>query len=352
MFLFQAQFKVYILRMKTVNRYSQLKLKHEVNLSNRIVIPPMASETATVDGFATPATFHHYQNLSKAKPGLLFVEYTYVDKSGRSETNQLGAHTDEHIPGLKKIVEIIHASGSVAGLQLSHGGGKTERALTDGVLMGPSTVAVPVKNMILENPSQMGPDEIGMWKKSFLLAAGRALAAGFDLIELHAAHGYGLNQWISPITNQRDDKYGKTTEGRMLLLLEIIELIQTSFPKLLISVRMPGQDFLESGLTQNDTTKIAKILEFAGVNILNISSGIGGWRRPSTRVGEGYLVEEAARIQSNVSIPVIGVGGITTGEYIDIGLKNNYFSLAAVGRAILADPDAWYKKEMSTRIIE
>jgi NADPH2 dehydrogenase len=184
----------------------------------------------------------------------------------------------------------------------------------------------------------MNSYDIEVWKSAFTAATDRAVKAGFDLIELHAAHGYGLNQWLSPITNQRNDKYGIDLNGRMRLLIEIVNAIRAQHPNLLISVRIPGQDFIESGLTVSDAITVAQTLEKAGVDIIHVSSGISGWRRSSSRRGEGYLVEEAAQIQARVSVPVIGVGGIQTAEYIDEGLIQGKFSLAAVGRAILENP--------------
>ena len=330
--------------MKTYNldRWSQLLILKK-SFRNRVVIPPMASQTADVAGLVTSKTLEHYQRLAEAGPGLLIVEYTFVHSTGRSEENQLGIQSNEHIEGLKKISELIRKSGAIAGIQLSHGGGKSDRSLTCGSLMGPSAIAVPVKGQEMEIPDPMNKEEIEMWKSAFIASADRAVKAGFDLIELHAAHGYGLNQWLSPITNQRMDEYGENLEGRMRLLLEIIQEIRALHPQILISVRMPGQDFSDNGLTLSDTIVIARALENAGVNILHVSSGIGGWRRSSSRTGEGYLVEEAIAIQAAVSIPVIGVGGIQTGEYIDQGIAAAKFSLAAVGRAILENPKKWHE---------
>lgn len=188
--------------------------------------------------------------------------------------------------------------------------------------------------------------EIELWKQSFLDAIDRAVLAGFDLIELHSAHGYGLNQWLSPITNHREDEYGRNQMGRMKLALEIVCLVRARHPDLLISVRIPGQDFMEGGLSTTDMTMFARCLEKSGTNIIHVSSGIGGWRRPAIRIGEGYLVEEAATIQSVVTVPVIGVGGIETGAFIDNGLQRRRFALAAVGRAILKDPIGWRSREL------
>lgn len=315
-----------------MNRYSNLKIKNHT-ISNRVVIPPMASETADEAGFVTEKTIEHYSRLKKAYVGLLMVEYSFVHVSGRSEANQLGINDDAQIPGLTKLAAAIKSSGAVAGIQITHSGGKSETQFTGGVLHSPSGVSVPVKDQVLETPDIMMDEDIRDWKRWFLEAAGRAVKAGFDLVELHAAHGYGLNQWLSPITNK--------TNYRLGFLLDIISTIRSKYPQLLLSVRIPGQDFIEGGLTTSDTIKIAKSLEAIGVDIINVSSGIGGWRRPRERNGEGYLVAEAAIIQKAVSIPVIGVGGIETKNYIDELISTNTVSLAAVGRAILKDPQQW-----------
>src|SRR6185437_14332312 len=117
-----------------------------------------------------------------------------------------------------------------------------------------------------------------------------AVLAGFDLVELHSAHGYGLNQWLSGITNRRQDEYGGSQKNRNRLLIEIVTAIRAQFPNLLLSVRIPGQDFIEGGLTPEEGVDLSMQLESAGVSLINVSSGIGGWRRPGGRHGEGYLV--------------------------------------------------------------
>ncbi|MFZ4714474.1 MAG: NADH:flavin oxidoreductase [Bacteriovoracaceae bacterium] len=331
------------------SRFSPLKLRINKTLKNRVVVPPMASETATHLGFVTEQTLSHYQRLAESKAGLVMVEYTFVDKSGRSEEFQLGLNQDSQVEGLSKIAHIIHEKGSMAGIQLTHGGGKSNRDLTDGFLMTPSAIRVPVKEQTLDVGDEMSLEQIALWKKSFVEASKRAHKAGFDLIELHAAHGYGLNQWLSPITNKRTDEYGQDQKGRMKLLLEIISLIQESVPGLLLAVRMPGQDFLEGGLTLKDSLNLAQELEKRGVDIIDISSGIGGWRRPRDRSGEGYLTHEASFIQKNISLPVIGVGGIESGVFIDQALAKKNFSLAAVGRAILKNPKQWGELNLTTQ---
>lgn len=334
------------MKTQNINRFSCLQINEHFSLKNRVVIPPMASGTASSDGQVTRQTLQHYQRLSLAKSGLLIVEYTYVDLTGRSEAHQLGISDDRHIQGLSMLANLIKQSGSLAGIQLTHSGSKSDETLTNGNLMGPSAIAVPVKDRELQVPREMQTADIELWKFAFAAGIDRAVQAGFDLVEIHAAHGYGLNQWLSAITNHRQDTYGKTQAGRFQLLYEIIAAARQRHPHLLLSVRIPGQDFIENGLTVEDSLTLAKGLEKLGVNLIHVSSGIGGWRRPASRHGEGYLVAEAAIIQQNIQIPVIGVGGIFSGEYIDRGLKQNWFSLATVGRATLEDPSGWAEKQM------
>ncbi len=330
----------------TTHRLTPLKLTNQITLSNRIVVPPMASGTSDLNGFATQESVNHYTRLGTSQAGLVIVEYSFVHLSGRSEAHQLGINNDEQISGLARLAATIQHSGAVAGIQLTHAGGKTERIFSGGALQSPSGVIVPVKDRTLETPSEMALTEIKDWKDWFISAADRAVKAGFDLVELHAAHGYGLNQWLSPITNKRTDDYGGSIMKNSRIILEIVREIRSQHPGLLLSVRLPGQDFIDGGLTVSDAVLVAQELERTGVNIINISSGIGGWKRPGSRNGEGYLIEEAVMIQSQLSVPVIGVGGIESGAFIDHLVRNSKVSLAAVGRAILKDPASWAKAQL------
>lgn len=306
----------------------------------------MASETADESGFATDATIAHYSRLARSGAGLVMVEYAHVHPSGRSEALQLGIQSDAHVPGLAKISEAIRRTGALAGIQLTHAGGKTSRELTGGALLAPSEVPVPVKEREMDAPDPMSSREISLWKAAFADGVTRAVQAGFDLVEFHAAHGYGLNQWLSPITNRRDDGYGGSPERNSRLLLEIVEQARARYPALLLAVRVPGQDFLEGGLRIEDTARLARTLERLGLDLVDVSSGIGGWKRPPERTGQGYLVPEASAIQAAVRIPVIGVGGIEQGAYVDEALREGKLSLAAVGRAILKGPEAWRERNL------
>lgn len=321
-----------------ININSNLQIDSTLSLKNRVIVPPMASQTADLKGYVTEETIENYLRLTKSRASLIMVEYTYVNRQGRSEQNQLGIDSDDHIEGLSILAKAIKSQGAIAAIQLTHAGGKGERALSEGKLISPSGIKVPTKGTDLETPDIATQEQIDSIKESFINAAIRASYAGFQVIELHSAHGYGLNQWLSPITNKRSDKYGGSLENQTRLLCEIIEQIIDKLPNVILSVRIPGMDHFESGLTIHDSIYLAKKLENLGVKLINVSSGIGGWRRPTLRTGEGYLVEDASIISKEVNIPVIGVGGIISKSYINESLNIGHFSLAAVGRAILNDP--------------
>lgn len=324
-----------------LNRFSRYIFKNGVAAKNRVVVPPMASKTADGLGFITEQTLEHYRRLTQSRAGLVFVEYSFVDESGRAEAQQIGVDRDNKIAGLSKLSEIIHRSSALAGLQLVHAGGKTKSNLTARPLQGPSAIVVPVKEWQPEVPVAMTIDEIDHWIESFVLAAGRAYAAGFDIVEVHAAHGYGINQWLSPLTNRRSDDYGGNLQGRSRILLKIVRKIKSQFPERLLSVRLPAQDHLEGGLSVSDMRKVVADLEAAGLDLVNVSSGIGGWRRPDGRNGEGYLVGDASLLKVATQLPIIGVGGISTGDFIDQILADQKIDFAAVGRALLEAPENW-----------
>ncbi|CAE6948619.1 NADH:flavin oxidoreductase / NADH oxidase family [Vibrio sp. B1FLJ16] len=306
-------------------------------LKNRIVVPPMASQTADTNGLATENTINHYQNLSRSGAGLVMVEYSFVHPTGRSETNQLGAHSDNCIPGMTAIANVIHNAGSKAGFQLTHCGGKAQLDVCPD-LMAPSGITVPAYDRTLPEPKAMSLQDMELWAESFVKAAVRVDKAGFDFVELHCAHGYGLNQVLSPITNQRGDHYGGSLVNRTRLIVEIVTEIKSK-TALGIMVRIPGQDLYPEGLTQQDMLKVCQLLIEAGVDIIDVSSGIGGWNRPKDRRGEGYLVSESEYLKkADLSVPIIGVGGIESIEYIEQSLEQQRFDLAAIGRAILKDP--------------
>lgn len=330
----------------TTNRWHSYKFRNGKTAKNRVVVPPMASGSANLVGFVTSQTLEHYENLSKSGAGIIFVEYCFIHQSGKSEPNQLGVNLDSQISGLQELSEVIQGAGALSALQIVHAGGKSDSQLTGLPLWGPSAICTPVYNRELEKPFEVSPAEIKQLIDWYTHAAQRALAAGFDILELHSAHGYGLNQWLSPLTNVRADCYGGNIRGRSRLLIEIIKSIKTNFPSLLLSVRLPAQDHADGGLEVHEMQWVVSQLEDLGVDLINVSSGIGGWRRPRGIEGQGYLIEDARQLKQFISIPVIGVGGIQDGDFIDQILADCKVDFAAVGRAILNDPKKWGEENL------
>jgi len=322
-------------------RYRKFEFKNGKTAKNRVVVPPMASQTADAKGYATAATIAHYRSLAGSGAGLIFVEYSFIHSSGRGEERQLGIDSDDQLEGLVRIAQAIHLEGSLAGMQIVHVGGKTTSQLAGVQPIGPSAIAVPVKGWQPETPREASQQDIQDMIQWYVNAAKRAAAAGFDFVELHAAHGYGLNQWLSPLTNQRADSYGGSIEARASILLQIVEAIRNEIPDLLLAIRLPAQDHLPGGLTIAEMIWVVQLLENLGVDLIDVSSGLGGWRRPGNRGGQGYLVEDATALKSHTSLPVIGVGGIESGAYIDEIISESKVDFTAVGRAILSAPQAW-----------
>ncbi|KVX00340.1 NADH:flavin oxidoreductase [Shewanella frigidimarina] len=330
----------------TALRFTPLTLISGLTLKNRLVVPPMASQTANSDGLATDKTFSHYQNLAQSGAGLVMVEYSHINLAGRSETNQLGAHDDACLPGLTHIAKLLHQMDVKTGLQITHCGGKDSAGISADI-MGPSGITVPAYDRVLPTPRAMTLDDIATWQQDFVNGAIRANKAGFDLVELHCAHGYGINQWLSPLTNQRQDQYGGSLENRARILLEIVSKIKQAAPRLAVMTRIPGQDGYPGGLSHDDMGHVSRWLVDAGVEILNVSSGIGGWNRPKDKRGEGFLVEDAAPLTGKTAAAVIGVGGIESIDYIETILATKQVDLVAVGRAILAGPGDFATRVMA-----
>jgi NADPH2 dehydrogenase len=329
----------------TALRFTPLTLTNGLTFKNRLVVPPMASQTADLNGLATETTINHYHHLAQSGAGLVMVEYSHVNLAGRSESNQLGAHDDACLPGLSQIATTLHNAGVKTGLQITHCGGKDSAGISADI-MGPSGITVPAYDRVLPTPRAMTLDDINQWQQDFVSAAIRADKAGFDLVELHCAHGYGINQWLSPLTNQRQDQYGGSLENRARILIEIVSKIKQAAPRLAVMTRIPGQDGYPGGLSHDDMGHVSQWLVDAGVEILNVSSGIGGWNRPKDKRGEGFLVEDAAPLTGTTKAAVIGVGGIESIDYIETILATEQVDLVAVGRAILAGPS-----EFATRVM-
>ena len=312
-------------------------------LSNRLVMPPMDTALATTSGQVTDAQVEHYRDRASGV-GLVIVEHSYVALAGRSRLNQLGIHRDQLVPGLHRVVQAVQGQGSKVAAQLNHCGAKALPDSEVGSPAGPSAITPPgAKGEVI--PRQFSLEDIAEIITSFGQAARRAREAGFDAVEVHGAHGYLNNQFTSPITNKRSDRYGGNLENRIRLPIEIVAEVRrqvgTGYPVL---YRLGASDMMEGGVTVQEGRRIAAALVEVGVDAIDVSGGLVGAEHPGES-GQGYFIPlaEEIRQESAVTVPVIGVGGITEPEYADQVVQEDRVDMVAVGRAILNDSQ-WARK--------
>ena len=317
--------------------FTPLEIKGHT-LNNRIVVPPMGTSMATERGEVTDEHVDHYGRFANAGVGMVIIEHAYVRRDGRVNPQQMGIYDNFLIPGLQRLADAIHSHGSVVGVQITHGGGKATTELIGRLPISASDVLVPGT----AEPSQAASKaEILEIIEAFAAAAQRAKAAGMDFVEVHGAHGYLLNQFLSPLTNQRTDEYGGDLNGRLQLPLEVVRAVrQTVGGEYLLLYRLGANDFMPGGLTQEEGKQAAIALVEAGVDLLDISGGLYGASLPDwDEVSQGYFVPMATEIRAAVDVPVVVAGGITKPEYADQVIREGKVELVAVGRAMLENPD-------------
>ncbi|MFW6064046.1 MAG: NADH:flavin oxidoreductase [Candidatus Natronoplasma sp.] len=302
-----------------------------LKLRNRIVLPPMATEKSTQDGFATEEIYDHYDERSEG-PGLVIVEHSYVNRRGRLSENQLGIYSDKHVESLKELAETIKANGAKAAIQINHAGGQCDEDLTGEKPAAPSEA-------YFDDAEQLSVEQMEKIKQDFVSAAERAVKAGFEAVEIHGAHSFLLGQFMSPLTNQRDDEYGGDLENRMRFPLEIVEEVNEAVEDISLLYRLGATDMDENGLTVEEAKIFAERLEENGVDIIEVSGNMCGSRPEEYEGKQGYFVPLAEEIKDAVEVPVIGVGGIKEPEYADDIVREVKVDLVAVGREQWKDPD-------------
>ncbi len=306
-----------------------------LTLPNRIVMPPMVTYLADDEGLVTPAHLEHYERSSG--PGLVIVEGTAVSPEGRISKRQIGIYSDRHVEGLARLSRIIHSNGAVAGIQIHHAGALALRETGKRGIAGGAAKVFRLLVVMLSDLKRL--------QESFKCAARRAVEAGFDIIELHAAHGYLFSQFLSPLKNWRIDRYGGSPENRRRFLLEVYQVVRAEVKeRALVTCRLGVADKSRRGLDLKEGLSAASLLEKEGAKLLDVSSGSGtpGHVRPE---GSPYSarLHLAQAAKSAVSVPVIGVGGIRHPDLAEQALQDGMADLIAVGRGILADP-AWARK--------
>lgn len=310
--------------------FSAFKIK-DLELKNRVVMAPMCMNMA-VYGYANEWHKIHYATRAIGGVGLIILEATAVSPEGRIEPDDLGIWSDEHILGLEAIVDVVHGHGGKIGIQLGHAGRKAN--LEDERLVGPSDLRFSDDYGI---PEKLSENDIKKIIEDFKSAAKRALEAGFDMIEVHGAHGYLINQFISPLSNKRSDKYGGTLEKRSQFLLEVLEGVKTVWPEEKpIFLRVSGEEYDSEGNTTEDIAEIINIVKEKGIDVVNVSSG--GIIPKQIITYPGYQIEIGKKIKNLVELPVIVGGLITDPNMVEEIIWNQRGDLVYLGRELLRNP--------------
>lgn len=319
-----------------------------VTLRNRIAVSPMCEYSST-DGFANLWHTVHLGSRAVGGAALVFTEAAAVSPEGRISPADLGIYRDEHVPKLKEIVEFIHAHGAVAGMQLAHAGFKASTAPPwDGGgpvapeaggwerILAPGATAFQPGWIV---PHALESGEIAQVVEQFAAAARRALAAGFRVLEIHAAHGYLLHEFLSPIVNRRDDAYGGSFENRTRMLREVVQAVRAVMPDdLPLFVRISASDWVEGGWTVEGSAALARDLKPLGVDLIDASSG-GIVPNAKIALGPGYQVPFARYIREYASIATGAVGLITQPQQAEDIIASASADIVLLARELLRQPN-------------
>ena len=318
----------------------------QVTLRNRIAVSPMC-QYSSVDGFSTDWHLVHLGSRAVGGAGLVITEAAAVSPEGRISPHDLGIYADPHVENLARITGFLRAQGAVAGVQLAHAGRKASTGRpweggkpvkpADGGWepMAPSALPFDAGSLM---PKAMDAADMKKVKQDFRQAVHRAVAAGFAWIELHAAHGYLLHSFLSPLSNQRTDEYGGSFENRVRFPLEVVRVVREVWPAgLPLAVRLSCTDWVEGGWDIDECTAFAKSLQAEGVDLIDCSSG-GTSPNAKIPLGPGYQVPFAERIRAEAAIATGAVGLITTVEQAEEILVKEQADLILMAREFLRDP--------------
>lgn len=325
--------------------FSSLTIKN-LTLKNRIVVSPMCQYSAE-DGFTSDYHLVHLGSRAMGGAGLIISEAASISPEGRISPGDIGIWKDEHIGGLKRITDFIHQYGGVAGIQLAHAGRKAsfkapwldpkQISIAEGgwQTVAPSSIPFNEEDTVPEALDAAGLAKV---KADFRAATERSIAAGFKVIELHAAHGYLIHQFLSPLSNERTDEYGGSFENRVRLLLELVDVVQEVWPaENPLFVRISATDWAAGGWNAEESVKLAALLKAKGVDLIDASSG-GLTKKQEIPIFPGYQVQFAEQIKKETGIMTGAVGLITDAQQAEEVLKDGQADLIFLAREFLRDP--------------
>ena len=313
-----------------------------VTVPNRFVRSATHDFMADDEGFVTDAHIELYRHLAEGEVGLIITGHAHVQPSGKASPKQMAVFNDRFIEGLARIPETVHRFPSRVFLQIAHAGRQTKDKLCGCVPVSPSAVYDPVSKVM---PRELSADEIQVLISDFASVGVRAKRAGFDGVQLHAAHGYLLSSFLSPHTNRRTDEWGGPVEKRARVLVEILRGVKSAcgrdFP---VIIKLNSTDFLEGGLVLEDAVRVARMIEAEGIDGIEVSGGMAEAGRGSVWAGlrseedEGYFVENAARIKQAVRVPVFALGGVRTLAVAERLVREGRADLVSLSRPLIRDP--------------
>ncbi|XOB63715.1 NADH:flavin oxidoreductase/NADH oxidase [Campylobacterota bacterium DY0563] len=306
------------------------------HLKNKVIMAPMCMYKSDESGELKPFHSFHYTARAIGGVGLIIVEATAVEPKGRISNHDLGIWDDSQKQSHKDLVDSVHSFDSKIGIQLAHAGRKS--TVKSSIPVAPSSIAFDISEPF-KIPQKLTVEEINQIKNSFLKAGQRAKEVGYDVLELHAAHGYLLCEFLSPLTNKRDDIYGGSLKNRCRLTIEIAKLLKEKLSLPLI-VRISASEWQTDGWDIVDSIYLSKELEKVGVDSIHVSAG-GNQKEPNLmpKLTPLYQCEYAKQIKANINIPVIAVGLITTPKQGELLLEENSCDFIAYGRALLRNPN-------------
>lgn len=335
--------------MTDLDLATPLTLPSGLTLQNRLAKAAMSENLGTDDGDASERLVRLYERLGRGGAGLLVTGNAIVDAGGRTERHNVLLSGSAR-PGLPAWARAAKAHGSAIIMQLSHAGRQTPRMVTWRPV-APSAVGLTGKGGLFSRPEPLTLPQIDLLVRRFAGAAAQAQAAGFDGVQIHGAHGYLVSQFLSPLTNQRTDRYGGALEGRMRFLLEVVEETRRATGRgFTIAVKLNSADFQRGGFTLEESMEVARALEAAGIDLLEISGGsyekpamMGSESEPkvraSTRAREAFFLEYAVRMREVVKLPLMVTGGFRSRRAMDEALASGATDVIGLARPLAVEPD-------------
>jgi 2,4-dienoyl-CoA reductase-like NADH-dependent reductase (Old Yellow Enzyme family) len=322
-----------------------------VEIRNRIVMPPMTTRTADAEGFVTDDSVAYYLARAKGGTGLITIEMASPEKAGRHRRHEMGIYDDRFLPGLTRLVDALHGADAKVSIQLGHGGGHTRRDICGETPIAPSAIPHPVYETTFETivPEEMSKARIAETIAAHAAAAVRARKAGFDCVEVHAAHGYLISQFHAPLENLRTDEYGGSLENRARFGLEVLRSVKAAVPGMPVIYRLSVEDFFEGGLTRDEGEQIAVWAAQAGADALHVTAG--HYRSlPSAQIvlppmafPDATFLALAAAVKKRVNVPVIAVGRLGDPATATDAVASGKTDFIALGRTLVAEPE-WVAK--------